>query len=226
MVRPRLASDEEILTAAAEVLAERGSHGFTLTEVASRVGLSRAAIILRFKGAEELKSSLITQMVRPFIQKLDAIELAPGGDGLIAVAEHVGSHIKSREGSAQFFAGYGANVQDRTMVALERARGDALKNAVSRAMPKVAIDHHSAVALFTGHLGGCVLAWLSMDDADAKAVLRTRTQEWLKLVGIPYSQTSTADPWEAEPAKAAARGKNTKTAAKKTVLASKRARQG
>eukprot|EP00456_Euglypha_rotunda_P039096 TRINITY_DN30055_c0_g1_i1.p3 TRINITY_DN30055_c0_g1~~TRINITY_DN30055_c0_g1_i1.p3 ORF type:complete len:100 (-),score=30.11 TRINITY_DN30055_c0_g1_i1:11-310(-) len=80
MVRPKLATDDEILDAASLVMARRGLHGFTVTEVASEIGLSRAAIVLRFKSAEELKSALTIRMVAPLLRSLDAIPPIPGGE--------------------------------------------------------------------------------------------------------------------------------------------------
>lgn len=53
MPRPKTVSDEDVLAAAIEVLAARGTS-FTLSELADRVGLSRATLIQRFGDREAI----------------------------------------------------------------------------------------------------------------------------------------------------------------------------
>ena len=193
MVRPKLASDDEVLEAARQVMARRGPNGFTITEVAAEVGLSRAAIILRFKGTEELKAAMMSEMVAPLIRALDQVPDVPGGDSLLKVAESIGGHISSRAGSANYFSSYSRNMQDRKMIELERKRGAAMREAISRAMPKTLIEHDAAVALFRAHLSGSILSWHGESSADdAKTFLIARTQQWLKLAGIPFTEMPAA----------------------------------
>lgn len=49
MPRPKTISDDDVLAAALEVLASRGT-AFTLAELAQRIGLARATLIQRFGG--------------------------------------------------------------------------------------------------------------------------------------------------------------------------------
>jgi AcrR family transcriptional regulator len=49
MARPLSATDEDILQSAQQVMRRRGFEGFSLSEVAREVGLTRTAIALRFK---------------------------------------------------------------------------------------------------------------------------------------------------------------------------------
>lgn len=58
MPRPRLATDDAILTASARVLLRDGPDRFTLAEVARQVGLSRAALIARFDNRDGLRARL------------------------------------------------------------------------------------------------------------------------------------------------------------------------
>lgn len=55
MTRPKLVSDDAILDAARHVMLQPRQEPFTLADVAHEVGLSRAAIIQRFKNKEQLQ---------------------------------------------------------------------------------------------------------------------------------------------------------------------------
>jgi TetR/AcrR family macrolide resistance operon transcriptional repressor len=188
MGRPFTASDEDILHAAGKVIARRGPDAFSIAEVAADVGLSRAAIILRFKSTHALKVTLLARMVEEFSSRLKALPQSPSGDNVLRLAAFVGSHVRSREGSARFFSTYTTNVQDHDLRELERKRGADLFAVISNVLPEVAIDHTSAVAAFSAHLGGSIVAWLARDDDDSRGYLVMRTREWLKLAGIAFSE--------------------------------------
>ena len=204
MGRPFTASDEDILHAAGKVIARRGPDAFSIAEVAADVGLSRAAIILRFKSTHALKVTLLARMVEGFASRLKALPQSPSGDNVLRLAAFVGSHVHSREGSARFFSTYTTNVQDHDLRELERKRGEALFAAISNVLPEVAIDHASAVAAFSAHLGGSIVAWLAHDDDDSRGYLVMRTREWLKLAGIAFSE-DVAEELLAAPATSAAK---------------------
>ena len=192
MARPQTASDDDIIKAATAVLARRGPDAFTLSDVAAEVGLSRAAIILRFKSAQALKLSLMTEMVDRFINALEHLPRTPSGDNLLAVADFIGGHVGSRQGSAKFFAQYSATVRDEgdEFAALTLRRGAALRAAITRVMPKTALAQDSAVAAFSAHLSGSILSWLALDHADAHEYVMHRSREWLRLAGIPFTKAA------------------------------------
>lgn len=188
MARPVTASDEEILHAAREVIRRRGPEAFSIAEVASKVGLSRAAIILRFKSTRDLKAASLNRMVEQFVAAIDALPQSPGGDNLLRLGAFIGGIVGSRESSAKFFASYSANIHDRELMELESRRGAALHRAIANAMPEVAVDHDSAVIAFSAHLTGSIIAWLSREDAEPRRYLVTRTAEWLRLARIRFNE--------------------------------------
>ena len=54
MPRPKLHSDEFILDTALGILLQKGPSAFTLSDVVEAVGISRAALIQRFKDKATL----------------------------------------------------------------------------------------------------------------------------------------------------------------------------
>lgn len=193
MARPFTASDEEILTAAESILVRRGADEFSIAEVAAKVGLSRAAIILRFTSTRALKVKVLSELVDRFVKALDALPQTASGDNLLQLAAFIGNHTGSREGSARFFANFSANLDDRDMLRLEARRGEALSAAISKVMPKIAIEHEHAVIAFRSHLTGTIFGWLAMSDSDARRYVVLRTKEWLKLAGIKFSEHLAAE---------------------------------
>lgn len=69
MPRPKLHSDEFILDTALGILLQKGPSAFTLSDVAEAVGISRAALIQRFKDKATLHLKVMernTQEVRDY----------------------------------------------------------------------------------------------------------------------------------------------------------------
>jgi AcrR family transcriptional regulator len=189
MGRPFTASDEEILSAAGQVMARRGPDGFSIAEVAADVGLSRTAIILRFKSTHALKVTLLTRMVERFSAALQAVPKTPSGDNVLRLAAFIGGYVRSRESLASFFSTYNVNIQNPELLELELKRGRALRAAISSVMPEVAIDHQCAVNAFTAHLTGTIIAWQAADDhIDSRRFVVKRTTDWLGLAGVRYSE--------------------------------------
>lgn len=189
MGRPFTASDDQILLAARNVLTRRGPGGFSIKEVANEVGLSRAAIILRFKSTHALKVASLEKLVQQFATALETLPQTPSGDNLLRLAAFIGSYTRSRESSRRFFENYYAsNVRDRELLDLERKRGEVLDTAISRVMPGSALERGSAVLAFRAHLSGSIMAWHGLEDADARQYLVTRTREWLRLAGMSFSE--------------------------------------
>ncbi|MYM62837.1 TetR/AcrR family transcriptional regulator [Pseudomaricurvus sp. HS19] len=185
MARTPSVSDEEILKTGQEVLSERGASAFSITEVAKRVGLSRAAIILRYESTDALKELLVERGVQRFIQQLGTLPKEPGGDSLLAIAGFIGRHLGSRRGSSAFFSDHSDKIKNGELAKLEWKRGQALRQAILEVLPPTAISAESAAAAFAAHLTGSIFAWLSSEHPNAELYLGERTREWLTLAGIP-----------------------------------------
>jgi len=188
MARPQTLSDQEILDAARRVIVRQGYEAFTLSEVAEAVGLSRAALTLRFKSAQDLKVRLTTQMVESFIAKLAALPAARSGDGLLELVALIGDMLRNREGVSSFFIVHHANFADPVLAALELKRGQAWTDAISARMPKTAISHEGAVRGFQALIGGAIMQWGPIKGVEAKDYLLARAQDWLTLAQIDFTK--------------------------------------
>jgi TetR/AcrR family macrolide resistance operon transcriptional repressor len=195
MARQQRATDDQILQSALRVMVRRGHEAFTLSEVAGEVGLSRAAIILRFKSTQGLRVALTTYIAELFIHSLRSLPVSRNGDGLLALVAYIGRLLPNPGSLTAFMRSYHANINDKELIALEHKRGDALRAAISERMPALAIAHDSAVIAFGAHITGSLLQWeVSADASDnARAYLVERTKAWLSLAQIPYDAHFSGD---------------------------------
>lgn len=186
MARTPTVSNEKILEAAYRVLDERGVDAFTVSDVAAATGLSRAAIILRFKSTRALKITLLSKRIEQYSRALADLPRTPSGNHLLEIAGFIGGNLGSRKGQSSFFNNYAINMQDPELAALEKKRGEAFHRAISRVMPATLIDQPSAVTEFVAHLSGSIISWIGADDEDPRQFLIARSKKWLALAGIPF----------------------------------------
>lgn len=188
MARPLSATDDEILSASQQVLKRRGLDGFSVSEVARELGLSRTAITLRFKSADELKRTLIKRNAESFEARVMTLDIRQGASGLLAIADLIGGMAGGRENFSSFMMRYTANVQDPILLQLEEKRGEILRIAIAKAMPETAIAREEAVDAFMAHLTGSLMNWHTQGDLDGRQFLRKRAMNWIRLVGIPVEE--------------------------------------
>jgi TetR/AcrR family macrolide resistance operon transcriptional repressor len=82
MPRPKLISDDQVLDATRKVMLRQGVAGFTLSDVAEEVGLSRAALIQRFDNRAGLEARVAAQGVEALRQLIAAEAIGNKGPHL------------------------------------------------------------------------------------------------------------------------------------------------
>jgi AcrR family transcriptional regulator len=188
MARPLSATDEDILQSAQQVMRKRGFEGFSLSEVAREVGLTRTAIALRFKSTDELKRTLIKRNMANFEARFADLKLEQGAAGLLAIADRVAEMAGSRDNFSGYMLRNLSITKDPVLLELEERRGMLLRRAITAAMPETAIDRQAAADVFMAHLTGSLINWQTSDEADARQFIRERVKNWLRLAGIPCSE--------------------------------------
>ena len=184
MARPQTVTDEEILDAAGRVIARRGYESFALSDVAAEVGLSRAAIILRFKSTHDLRSALTHKMNVRFITELSAQAVERSGDGLLDLCAFLADAIGSVDNYAGFLVIFRVNITESVMAEVEQERADALRAAIAARMPPTALSRQASVLAFEAMLQGLVMQWASSPKASLREHLLQRTKDWLTLAGL------------------------------------------
>ena len=184
MARPQIASEQDILLAAGRVLDRDGVDAFTLSAVAREVGLTRAGIAFRYENARNLKMMSLDARCRYFETMLAGLDLARGGNGLLAFARFMGAMPKTKRGLLAYISTSNSEMDDPDMAALQLRRGAAIAQAIARAMPLDVPDHAGAVQMFAAHITGSLLNWASSDEPSGELFLDRRTRVWLAMTGI------------------------------------------
>lgn len=159
MPRPKLISDDQVLDATHAAMLRLGSDRFTLSDVATAVGLSRAALIQRFTDKRTLHRKAMersTQEVR------DYFAATPRDRGLIPLWAMLHDLIGGM-GSGEGFAGYlllaWDDVNDPALNALARERNQLVRAAIFERLPDTPERGDSAGLIQAVIQGACML-WL------------------------------------------------------------------
>lgn len=170
------------------VIRRTGYDRFTLSDVAKEVGLSRPAILKRFKSTQALKVIVSKSSVDAFIARLNALPVERSGDALLQLVDLMGSMTRTHTGVARFFARHRDNLDDPTLAAIERRRGKAWLAALEARMPKTLLKRQDAARSFGALLSGAVTQWQNMPGVNGSAYLRERAEDWLTLAQISFSK--------------------------------------
>ena len=184
MARPQTVTDEEILAAAHRVITRRGYDSFALSDVAAEVGLSRAAIILRFKSTHDLRSALTHKMNMRYISELNAQEVERSGDGLLSLCAFIAGAIASVDNYAGYLVIFRVNITETALAEVERERTEALRAAIAVRMPATVLSKQASVLAFEAMLQGAVMQWASLQQVPLREHLLQRAKDWLTLAGI------------------------------------------
>ncbi|WMT91329.1 TetR/AcrR family transcriptional regulator [Pelagibacterium sp. H642] len=182
MPRPKLHSDDTILAAAQQVLLTRGPSSFTLSDVASAVGISRAALIQRFSDKATLHLKVMersTQEVR------DYFAAAPNDVGLTPLWTMLKDLIDGM-GAGDGFAGYllleWSDVVDDRLNALAQERNHLVRAAILERLPAGPHDPETAAGLIQSVIQGATMQWLIDKPGALNRFVIDRTRHLLQIL--------------------------------------------
>lgn len=176
MARPRTHSDEDILSAAQAVLLRRGPGGFTLSDAAAEVGMSRPALIQRFGNREALMQAIATREVE---QTRDWLENLPTGRGIIPLWSFVKAAVRTMgpEQGAKFDARVAlaaVEAGDPHLAASGAERHRLVQEAIAARLPEGTRDPAGLSLALHGLMAGAVLQWLVSREASLRDVVLLR----------------------------------------------------
>ena len=160
MPRPKLHSDETILDAAQKVLLTKGPSGFTLSDVATAVGISRAALIQRFTDKANLHLKVMERSTRQVRDYFAARPLHTGLDPLWSMLVDLIAGM----GAGDDFAGYllleWSDVTDPDLNRLSRERNALVLKAIQARLPAGPHTPAAAASLIQSVIQGATMQWL------------------------------------------------------------------
>lgn len=161
MPRPKTVSDEDVLAAALEVLAQNGMN-FTLADLARRVGLSRATLIQRFGDRDAILLRMAQYEVNATRDWLDSLPHETGPDDLWQFLELLVNSMGAGEGFSARVAIAALEAQDPVLRELAGQRYGLVQAAIAARLPTgpeqdATAEHlHSVIA-------GATMQWVASD---------------------------------------------------------------
>lgn len=165
MPRPKLHSDEAILDAARAVLKRQGPSDFTLNDVAIEVGISRAALIQRFKNKDNLLRSTLARSVDQTREHLDRIPVDCSIEGLRAFLAELCRVMGSGSGFETHLLIAWQEARDAELNRLSQKRYTLVKEALAKRIPPdFPLTPEEGASLLQCILGGSAMQWLVFTD--------------------------------------------------------------
>lgn len=167
MPRPKLHSDETVLAAALAVLLRKGPTNFTLTDVATEIGMSRAALIQRFGDKLTLHRKVREHMTHEMHAYFDALDPVRFGVGLAPLWDLLRDLI-SGMGAGEDTPGYlllnWADIADPVLLELARDGAARVLHEIAIRLPPDERDAVQTARLIEAVIQGACMQWLIHRD--------------------------------------------------------------
>ena len=182
MARPKLHSHEFILNTALSVLLQKGPTAFTLSEVAEAVGISRAALIQRFKDKATLHRKVMernTQEVRDYFANANP---AKGLDALWAMVKDLITGMGSGAGTEGYLLLMWGDVQESSLRALAAERNRLVLKAIEERLPAEPRSPEDTAGLIQTVIQGSCMQWLVEPEGELATFMTARTRMVLSIL--------------------------------------------
>ncbi len=182
MPRPKLHSDELILDTALGILLQKGPSAFTLSDVAEAVGISRAALIQRFKDKATLHQQVMersTQEVRAYFASASAEK---GLDPLWAMLKDLISGMGTGAGTEGYLLLLWGDIQEPSLRALAAERNRLVVKAIEERLPSGKHPSEQTASLVQTVIQGACMQWLVEPQGELAAFMMERTRMLLSIL--------------------------------------------
>lgn len=182
MPRPKLHSDEQVLEAAQGVLLRMGPSDFTLSDVADTVGISRAALIQRFKDKANLHSLVMERMTQEVRDYFADAPREPGLGALWAMLKDLIAGMGSGEGSEAYLLLLWGDARDPALRVLALERNELVRKAIETRLPDGPHDPRRASLLIQAVIQGACMQWMVSREGDLAGFMTQQTAELLRAL--------------------------------------------
>jgi AcrR family transcriptional regulator len=189
MPRPKLHSDDQILQVAQAVLLEKGPALFTLSDVANGVGISRAALIQRFRDKANLHYCVMERMTQEVRDYFADAGCETGLDPLWLMLKDLIAGMGSGPGTEGYLLLLWADVQDASLRALAAERNRLVLTAIETRLPRTPHDPKAAASLIQSVIQGACMQWLVEPDGELAGFMTHRTRMILAVLYPDHSFT-------------------------------------
>ncbi|WP_424812937.1 TetR/AcrR family transcriptional regulator [Roseococcus sp. YIM B11640] len=161
MPRPKTISDEDVLAAALEVLAEKGAD-FTLSDLALQIGLARATLIQRFGDRDAIILRIATYEAEVTRNWLAGLPVEVGWDGVWRFLEAIVGGMGDGEGFSARVTLAALEARHAGLRELAYQRYALVQDAIAARLPDVPERARIAQHLHTV-IAGASMHWIVTD---------------------------------------------------------------
>lgn len=182
MPRPKLHSDETILDSALTVLLRKGPSDFTLSEVAEAVGISRAALIQRFKDKATLHRTVMersTQEVRDYFAQTGAER---GLGPLWTMLKDLIAGMGDGTGTEGYLLLMWGDIQEPSLRILAEERNRLVIEAIAAHLPAALHPPEQTARLIQSVIQGSCMQWLVAPEGELAAFMTEQTRRLLAVL--------------------------------------------
>ncbi len=179
--RPKLHSDEAILDAAMEVLLRRGPADFTLNDVAVELGMSRAALIQRFKNKDTLYRRVMERSGEQRREYLAGMPVEVGPRGLWRFLVELVAGMGSGEGLDSYLLIAWKDLGVTTLWRMAHERNLMVREAIAARLPALA-DRDEVAAVLQDVIAGATMQWMVERQPSLTRYVLERVRRVLRLL--------------------------------------------
>lgn len=176
MPRPKTISDRAVLAAALQVLGSRGP-GFTLSDLAEHVGLSRATLIQRFGDRNAILIKMAEHEVAETRSWLDSLPLEKGADAVWNFLEVIVGSMGSGQGFSVRVTLAALEMEDPTLRRLAGDRYAMVQQAIAARLPPSPDGSETAVHLHA-IIAGATMQWAATDGTTGLSEFVLQRLRW------------------------------------------------
>lgn len=184
MSRRKGISDEEILDRALPVIAEAGPAGFTLADIAKKVGIAPATLLQRFGDKQTLIERAFARDNERFVPWLKSLPEGVGAEVVIRIYSDATKLFGENPSLADHLLWLREDIRDPALNRLSRQRFKLFRAAIVKRLPPLPLPPHRAARLLDAQYHGAVIQW-ALDPRGRLADFVTRSlRDWFRLSGL------------------------------------------
>jgi AcrR family transcriptional regulator len=159
MPRRKTISDEEILDLALPVMASAGPGGFTLADVARKVGVAPATLLQRFGDKQTLIERAFARDNERFVPWLESLPDGVGAEAVVRIYSESTKIFGDNPSLADHLLWLREDIRDPALNRLARRRFRLFRAVIVKRLPPMPIPPQRAARLLDAQYHGAVVQW-------------------------------------------------------------------
>lgn len=184
MPRHKGISDDEILDRALPVIAEAGPSGFTLADVAKKVGIAPATLLQRFGDKQTLIERAFARDNERFVPWLESLPDGVGADIVIRIYSDATKLFGENPSLADHLLWLREDIRDPALNRLSQQRFKLFRAAIVKRLPPMPIPAQRAARLLDAQYHGAVIQWALEPKGRLADFVARSLRDWFRLSGL------------------------------------------